>query len=246
MPPDAAKSRRYAELDALRGIAVFLMIAYHALFDFSYFFAFHIPFGLEAWSFLPPSIASIFLGLVGMSAAISWQRTPPSLRMGKTLRRAAVLIGGACVITAVTWILEPEGPILFGILHLIGVGVFLLLPFYRLGKWNVLAGFAFVLISAAMRDTYATTLLLVPLGITPVAYTALDYYPVFPWFGIILLGSGLAHLLYIPERRGFLRAADISYPRALTWAGRHALFLYFIHQPVLLGLLSAVVLLTSR
>ena len=71
-----------------------------------------------------------------------------------------------------------------------------------------------------------------------------DYVPLFPWFGMVLVGDrprpdwrcrGSSALASGPGRR-----ARHS-PAPPTFAGRHSLAIYLIHQPVLLALLTGLV-----
>ena len=78
------------------------------------------------------------------------------------------------------------------------------------------------------------------LGLPPVAYATFDYFPLLPWFGLILLGVWLGGLLYAGGRRGFpLPDLGGALPvRLLDFLGRHSLLIYLIHQPILMGALG--------
>jgi uncharacterized membrane protein len=57
----------------------------------------------------------------------------------------------------------------------------------------------------------------------------------FPWTGLVLVGVALGHALL---RRSFAPLAPLQHaPRVLPWLGRHALIVYLLHQPLLIGLL---------
>jgi uncharacterized membrane protein len=64
--------------------------------------------------------------------------------------------------------------------------------------------------------------------------STLDWRPLLPWGGVLLIGLGAAMLAPIPFS-GWRAKSRGS--RTLAFAGRHSLALYLIHQPVLLGLL---------
>ncbi len=83
---------------------------------------------------------------------------------------------------------------------------------------------------------------LVWLGLEPPFYTYLDYFPVIPWFGAVLLGIGLGNLLYADTNRP-LRVPDISAWLPVRWLqtlGRHSLRIYLLHQLVLFILLLSL------
>lgn len=127
----------------------------------------------------------------------------------------------------------------FGILHLLGVSIVLALPFRRLAWANLLLWGAFFIAGAVVQSIDVTTMWLLPLGFAPADYAPLDYFPLLPWFGVVLLGIGLANLLYAPSGRRFhLPDFSTSAPvLRLQPLGRHSLVIYLLHQPALWGIL---------
>jgi uncharacterized membrane protein len=72
-----------------------------------------------------------------------------------------------------------------------------------------------------------------------------DYFPLFPWFGFMLLGVVVGDCLYCGNKRRF-RMPDLSKyvpAKLFSWMGRHSLGIYLIHQPIIAGALSVFVLL---
>ncbi len=66
-----------------------------------------------------------------------------------------------------------------------------------------------------------------------------DWYPLIPWFGVVLLGVEIGKYLYpLPDNRG-PRPAFLDRPkkvsRLLVFLGRHSLVIYLIHQPIFIG-----------
>lgn len=231
-------SPRYPELDVLRGAAVLLMVAYHFLFDLYYFYGFSVPFFPS--EIVARSIAALFLMIVGICSVISYERTPPNDLWKKVFRRAAFILTGATIITLATWIFDPETFVIFGILHLIGAGA-LLQPLFRpLRLWNLVLG-AGIFLTILWLPRTTDSSLLIPFGLIPQDFFSLDYYPLLPWFGMILIGMGMGDLLYIPiPRRQLQKIQSLPYPKWLLWTGRRAILLYFLHQPVFLLVLRIV------
>ena len=110
---------RIQSMDALRGLCVLLMIAYHFGYDL-------VLVGiLPRWvlfnpllNALEPFFAGIFILLCGVSCRFSHSN----------LRRGALLSGVALLLTAVTWCLEHllrmgSVTVWFGILHFLGIAI---------------------------------------------------------------------------------------------------------------------------
>lgn len=229
---------RYPELDVLRGVAVLLMVVYHFFFDLAYFYSFDIPVRAGLWKLFALGTASLFLLLVGVCFVISWERKSTNGKKRKLFQRAGTIFAGGMVLSLVTWFVAPEAFIKFGILHLIGVSALLQPLFTRFRGWNLLVGSGIFLIGIFLKNQTTGLLWLFPFGIPYPGFRSLDYYPLLPWFGIILIGMALGYLLYVPTRRF---SWNMAVPRGLqgfTWCGRRALLLYFLHQPILLLLLS--------
>jgi len=62
-----------------------------------------------------------------------------------------------------------------------------------------------------------------------------DYVPVFPWFGVVLLGvaAGRLVLRHAATIARFQPKSRVL--RALAFGGRHTLLLYLVHQPLIVG-----------
>lgn len=232
---NSVATKRYPELDALRGLAVILMVLYHILFDLDYFYRFDFPFAQWQWKLAARSIASLFLVLVGISFVLSWERTKSEMRFKKLIKRSAFILSGAMIISVATWFVAPGAFVKFGILHLIGISA-LVQPFFaRLSTWNLLLGMSIFIAGVWMNSLSTSSMFLFPFGITYPSFASLDYYPLLPWFGIILLGMGIGYSFYLPNRHASLAIfSRIPYPRWLIWCGQQAFAIYFIHQPVIL------------
>ncbi len=236
---------RYPELDILRTLAVLMMIVFHLGYDLSEFYGWNIRPFEGGWLLLQVSTASLFLLLVGAGFAISWNRHPAKrdLRIATTkyLKRGLGLIAIGMLVSIVTYVINPDTYVRFGILHLIGAGI-LLLPFLaRLREWNALLGIIIIMGAAACRAPTCmilNTSLFLPFGFHPVDFSSVDYFPLIPWFGLMLMGYAAGYFLYVRVTFRRPHYSNLQSPFSiLAWPGRHALVIYLVHQPVLLTIL---------
>ncbi len=235
-PPTEDRGRRLAAIDAIRGAAIVAMVVYHTAFDLSARSL--IPVNIlndPGWIVFARSIASTFLLLVGVGLVLA---TRGGLKVRPYLRRLGLIAGSACLVSLVTWWVEPQAFVFFGILHEIAVASVLALPFLWLPS-AVVAPIAAAVI--ALPFFYASPLFDWPplwwVGFSATTPVTVDYVPVFPWFGVVLFGVLGGRLLiadFIDSPFARWRPADFA-GKAAVWAGRWSLVLYLVHQPILYG-----------
>lgn len=226
--------QRYLEIDLLRTLAITMMVAYHLAFDLEYYYDIPIlrTVGTGGWIFAR-STAILFLLLAGMSISISKKNGT-----ARKWKRIGIILLCALGISAITYMWEPETYVRFGILHCIAGSLALLMivppsPVFR----GVLA--LGIMLLGNMEIPYAAeTELLVPFGIRPSHFVSLDYFPLLPWSGVVLAGSALTP--YTIRRMHTYSCGKHSVVSWMTLPGRHALFLYMVHQPILILILSIV------
>lgn len=257
----SSPSSRFYELDAFRGFSVILMVIYHFLFDLEYFGIREMPSWFWPQQLYGIPITFLFIFIAGISLALSASKTKDAVTLTKKLiKRGAFIFAVGLLITAVTWIYPHDGAILFGVLHLIGLSTILAIPFLIgltkeapfFGKYKKTAAWvlpfvfgAAVILASKIVEKISGPIWLVPLGIHPYGFYALDYEPLFPWFGVILLGIAVGTWLYpLGKRRSFLSFLKNEPPflKIFSWIGRHSLLIYLGHQPVIIGILWIVYL----
>jgi len=235
----AAFKGRYWEIDTFRGIAIVMMVTFHILFDLSYL---GIPLAdvhSGFWRLFALTTASLFVFLVGLSLSISYARSSAHLHgsalMMKYFRRGLGIFLLGLLITLVTWLMIGEGMIIFGILHLIGLSIIIAPFFIRLGCANLMVGIGVVLIGIGL-SVFEGPIWLAWMGLHPSWFYSLDYEPLFPWFGLVLIGIAVGSALYPEGKRLFAVTEVQAFPfRALSAAGRHSLIIYLLHQPIILA-----------
>jgi len=237
-------TKRFWEIDAFRGIAILMMITYHVIFDLNYFrFTSTDLNSLPVLLFLYP-IGTLFLMLVGISLTLSYSRVENTLTKNqlwiKYLKRGSSIFGFGLLITLVTWVYPHNGFIVFGVLHCIGLSILLAYPFIRSRLSAFLVGLFCISVGVVLRIAVIVDFSwLLWLGLIPTQFYTLDYFPLLPWFGVILIGIFLGNSLYQNNTRSF-RLKDHSrfiVTRMLCFLGRYSLIIYLLHQLIIVGIL---------
>jgi uncharacterized membrane protein len=235
---------RFPEIDMTRGIAILMMILFHMVFDLNFFMIVPVNVSTGFWRWFAMATASLFLLVVGISLVVSHARSAAKLSgfalTKKFLFRGAGIFAFGLLVTLATWLYLHEGFVIFGILHLIGVSVMLSPLFFRFKKYNILLGLLCIA-AGFFIGTVQGPVWLLPLGIYPASFTSVDYTPLIPWFGAVLVGMGLGEFLYAGGVRRFTAPHlpdRIAVP--LAFLGQHSLVIYLVHQPVIILLLAAV------
>jgi uncharacterized membrane protein len=245
------KSARFDSIDALRGVAIVWMTAFHFCFDLNHFGWLRQNFYTDPfWTWQRTAIVSLFLFCAGLGQAVAVDQGQDWRRFWKRWGQVAAC---ALLVTAGSVWMFPKSFIYFGVLH----GIALMLIVVRLtAGWGAvlwLAG-AIAIASAPLArwahgEWPALDVLdgrawnwLGLIGRKPVTE---DYVPLLPWLGVMWWGMAAGQWLLArrPEWPG-RRLPAASAP--LSWLGRWSLSWYMVHQPVLIGALMASQWLSLR
>jgi uncharacterized membrane protein len=227
---------RVPAVDALRGLAIVAMIAYHFAFDLRYFQVIQSDFENDPfWLGARAAIVTSFLLLVGVSLVLA---DAAGASRAAFWRRVGVIAACALAASIGSAILYPQTFIYFGILHCIAVSTVLATPFVRRPGVALACGAAVIAAGLALGHPAFDTRALSWIGFTTVKPPTQDFVPLFPWFGAVLVGIALGATL--AARRFAPIAALNGAPRALRWLGRHSLVIYMVHQPLMIGVLWLV------
>ncbi len=224
--------RRIVAVDAARGFAVLLMIAYHFSFDLNYFGLIHQDLNHEVfWLASRSFIVSLFLFIAGISLVLASNMNASHFRTRQTR-----LFAAACAVSLASWLMFPESYIYFGILHFIFVASLIGRFFLDRPKIALISGLAVLVLGLTFSNAIFDRPYLQWIGfMTHKPYTE-DYVPVFPWLGVVLIGIFSGNFLSNDAAR-FVKVAGGKWSRRLAFAGRHSLLVYLLHQPILLGIL---------
>ena len=240
---DERLMNRFWEVDFPRGVAASMMVLYHFVFDLNYFGISNFDIHEGFWFYFAHLTAFLFVLLVGISVVLSheWMVLLGQEKafLPRLLKRGVWLLCLAAGITLVTYVAVGSGFIVFGALHLIGVSLLLVYPFLRLGAANAFIGLLVILMGLYLQNQSVGYPWLLWLGLSPIGFYSLDYLPLFPWFGVVLLGIAVGDLFYRGyKRRISLPELSSSYAvKPLALMGENSLIIYLIHQPILIAAL---------
>jgi uncharacterized membrane protein len=234
-PPEG----RLWQVDAARGIAVLMMIAFHFLFDLWYFAGLRIVLDSGFWLLFARTTLIIFLLLVGVSLSLSHGRVKGKLSQSemakKYLKRGLRIFGWGLIITAITFAAFPSSAIWFGVLHLIGLSIIFAIPVLSHRKTALAVGIMLILVGFFLSQITFSFPWLLWFGLMPQGFYTFDYVPVLPWSGVVLVGLFLGSLVAGMNATKLPKNAS-----PFCFLGRNSLLIYLIHQPVLVGLILLI------
>jgi uncharacterized membrane protein len=267
--PDA---RRLDALDALRGAAMVWMTLFHFSFDLSHFGLLGGQnFYVDAfWTWQRTAIVTLFLFCAGMGQGLAHAQ---QLGWGRFAQRWWRIAACALAVSAGSWFMFPNSWISFGVLH--GMALMLLivrlllaarLPGLAWGGLVALLAGACMLLPLVWRHAWFDSRWTNWIGLVTHKPVTEDYVPLLPWLGPMLIGVLVGRVLAqraigaTPARRAERAAGEaaegVAEPvpgggtpavlRPLVRFGRWPLSYYMLHQPVLIGLLTAWVSLRGH
>lgn len=241
--------QRLLILDWARGVAIVAMVLYHATLDLGPFLFDLIAINAaedQPLVFAARLIAGSFLFIVGVSLVLAHQR---SFRLRAFLRRLAVLVAAALLVTSATRLAQPETFVRFGILHAIAAASIIGVLFLRAPIWLlVIAAAAAFLAPVMLSDPAFNRSAWIWLGLSTSEPAMMDYVPILPWLAPTLLGMAFVKtvLWFGWEQQLAKWQPRTIVSRSLIIAGRWSLPIYLVHQPILIGIIYLIALALGR
>lgn len=234
--PQAGPSprERIHALDLIRGVLILGMIGDHILYDcVTYLGIFEGAMQHPVRMALHYLGAYLFVLLSGASACVSRS----NLRRG--LQLAVISLG----VTLVTFLNNPANFIVFGILHCLSACA-ILYALLRPALARIPHTLAPVLwITLAVLFGWLTAVV-VPdsgwfwlFGFENARFVSADYYPLFPWFFVYLLGAWGGPYIFAHRLPAWFYRLRCAF---LEKIGRWSLWVYLLHQPVALFIILVI------
>jgi uncharacterized membrane protein len=233
---------RFIEIDLIRGFALTMMIAFHLLWDLDYYGM--SPLNQNIYDYghaFPP----VFFCLVGVCLVISSQH---KTRKQLIYRGTGILIIGI-LLTAFSKIIIPDKPITFGVLHCIGLSI--IFSSFIVKKRKNIMYFALIIITLGVLinnwNIQNPNIIQLAIGLHQQDFWryTVDYFPLLPWFGVVLFGMAIGDVLYRDGKRQFPFPDLKKYlpVRVVSALGKKSLLVYLVHQPIIVGAIHLPVLL---
>jgi len=225
---DIKKKERIWEIDFFRGILILVMIFLHLMYDLEFFYGMNINYEGGILNIVRIFDASLFILLSGLSTYFS----------RSSFKRGRAIFFVAMGLTLVTYFMDREMFIVFGILHFIGVFM-MISPFLKKFStfWLLALSGLFLIISLMLPNIKVDHNYLFMLGLHNSSFGSLDYYPLLEYAWLFLLGMGLNKVLY-KEKKSIFPFTIKS--RLVNFIGRNSLYIYVIHQPIVLLVLGLI------
>lgn len=255
------KNKRAFELDALRGLALFMMVLHHMIFDFRYVLDIKV-FAFQETIWFNDIVRPIFVGVFIVVSGICCQFSRNNLK--RSVKLLLISLGFSAAMALYSVISGNEYYVFFNVLHLLTVGTFLY-GIYELwetkdaarrrrkdpdakktsdrGEIALLIFSAVLIFSDQLIYLYASKVQsywLLPLGFLPKDYISMgDYLPMLPWMGFFFAGVIISRIGYRSKKTLFPDAppAVIRISQPFEFMGRNSLLIYLVHQPILLAIL---------
>ncbi len=244
---------RFDRIDALRGLALLWMAAFHFCFDLSNFRLTASNFYADPfWTTQRTCILSTFLLCAGAGQAVA---TAQGQSWSRFWRRWAQVAGCAVLVSAGSALMFPESYIYFGVLHGMAVMLILARLLSPLGAGLWLLGAVAVALPHFVSDPWFDTRWTNWIGLVTHKPITEDHVPLLPWFGVMCWGLAGTQWL-MKARPHWLRSATCGdnpaqgftprVTRSLSLLGQWSLSFYMLHQPIFIGALTAWMSLSGR
>lgn len=229
--------KRIWELDFLRGLFILCMVVVHAIYDLRMFMDLKINTP-KIYDFVQDNGGILFILISGICITLG----------SHFIKRGLIVFACGLLVSAVTFVMAhmemtDESTIIYwGILHLLGFCMIIYIIFRYLPTWILFpVAVLMIMLGYYFETLTVNTWWLCFAGLTPAGFATGDFFPIFPHLGWFTMGVVLGRIFYKKKQTLFPNVSEHALPiRALSFCGRHSLWIYLAHQPILYGLILLV------
>ena len=248
-----SKKERLHTLDTIRGLAILGMFFIHVSFFLPDILGISPSYaGSFGYEMFCQAVRIAFIFLSGFCCRMS--RNP--------VKRGLIVSLCGLIITVVTLFVNPEEPIVYGVLTVIGASMLLSTLFKKTVNEKNAPVFFFVFLALFLltvrihygyigiythpvihypKSWYQTTKPLSYVtaffGLPGKGFLSADYFPIIPWFFIFMSGYSLKAWIF--DRIKTKKFMNFRL-EPISFLGRYSLWVYLIHLPVILGILYLI------
>lgn len=254
-------SKRFVEIDFLKGLAVVSMILFHIPYlahNMGLMYVRNMYSGLLG--FLARFAQTLFLGLVGINLVISYQKnqvSSPNCSSNfyvKQTKRSFKIMGFALILSYLTYLAFPDKYVKFGILHFVASAIFIEQWFVGTTYPNYIL-LILILVVYKVKDKFipffrqhAHPMFSFILGIYNDRYSSLDHFPIVPRLAYVIVGVLIGKLFYCKFDRRYeetniidkLLPTDNKFVKAISFLGKYSFIVYLLHFPILYGIFFGI------
>ena len=223
--------KRIWELDAARGVCILGMVLVHLVYDMTELYPI-LDWQYPVWfAFIKEWGGVLFLLISGICVTLG----------SRSVKRGCIVFACGLLCSAVTYGMYALGfanksiIIYFGILHCLGTCMLLWYPLKKCPVWLLgVLGVGLTALGFYITRIRVDFPWLIPFGVVYPGFASSDYFPLLPNFGFFLLGAVLGRRLYA-RKETLLPKVNVCNPILgfLQSCGKHSLWIYLLHQPVL-------------
>ncbi len=221
---------RVWELDFFRGICIVGVVIVHIIFDLQYFMDMELNTPL-LFNIIQKYGSLFFILISGICVTLGH----------RSIKRGLIVFACGMLITIVTYFITGSDTdmVWFGILHLLGICMLLYPLLKNIPNSVLILTTLIIIVLGYWFQTFSIPVKwLFPLGLVSPTFGSGDYFPLFPNLGYFMIGILLGRTVY-KDKRSIFPKVKTSNPiiRAFSFLGRHSLWIYLGHQPLVYGII---------
>ena len=248
------QTKRVGIVDEVRGFEYILMILYHIYYDLAFVYNIDLPQPVDIiMKYVQLIFGCVFIAIAGIAANYS----------SNNFKRGAQYFFIGMMMTFVTAIAMPSETIVFGVLHFMGIAamiygfvgkyteaipcfigilLFGLLYAFTLNVPQGYIGFDGLFRIDLPSQLYGSSWMF-SLGFPNLFFSSSDYFPIIPFIFLYFAGASLG--VYFKSGRAPKGLYDTHF-HGLTVIGKHGLWIYLLHQPVIILILEVIFKITGQ
>lgn len=225
-------------IDFIRGCAIIMMVIFHIFLSFNLFNNANYDLSNGLFKYIGIISRNLFIFLTGVSLYLSYKNNNRTDFKKKQFNRLISILIFSIIITILTYIVLPDRYIISGVLHYIFLSLFLLTLFINFFgiKYIYILFCLSILFFISNQQYYNSSNIIVNyllhlLGLNIFFKSSIDYFPLQKWLWKTIFGFIFAKNINIEKIQNIF--PKILIDNIITKIGKHSLFIYILHIPLL-------------